>query len=303
MIFDPKIFYQTYLDDYHKIKASVLSKILEDLSKYEVDFFGYELDAEGRGAFEKTLKSDLRQTYFHSIETFFEIFFTLNPKGKTHFDDVNILINLTNSDWRKSYNKIEEIASENKALDFLDEMIEFNNQKVSIGHYLFYFGTFGWENSKPGFMDKLNESIDAIKFGIRIIAKDFVDRDEYNSYKHGLRLIPVAAEIAFGEPDTFEKIVSWDLKDSMSFYGKTKSKDEVKIITKLFDSKRDCQMIIFCSNMISNMIFFRNIALNKESVIKKMDKVGIPFFGKKEIEECDNINVKIQNLIYTIKRV
>ena len=68
MIFDPKIFYQTYLKDYHKIKATYLKRILDNLPKYEKDIFGTELDEEERANFRVTLKSDLRQTYFHSIE-------------------------------------------------------------------------------------------------------------------------------------------------------------------------------------------------------------------------------------------
>jgi hypothetical protein len=31
--------------------------------------------------------------------------------------------------------------------------------------------------------------------------------------------------------------------------------------------------------------------------------IAIQFFGKDEISKCDNINVEIQNLVYTIKKV
>ena len=45
MIFEPKIFYQTYLKDYHQIKAIYLMKMLDKLDeKYEEEFFGNKLD-------------------------------------------------------------------------------------------------------------------------------------------------------------------------------------------------------------------------------------------------------------------
>jgi putative sterol carrier protein len=69
MIPDPKIFYQTYLKDYHGTKATYLKKILDDLPKYEKELFDKELDEEEKDQFRLTLKSDLRQTYFHAIET------------------------------------------------------------------------------------------------------------------------------------------------------------------------------------------------------------------------------------------
>src|SRR5690606_8817587 len=193
------------------------------------------------------------------------------------------------------YKKIEKIASGEMKLDFLDDKVTFNGYEISVGHYLFYFGTFDESKFNSEFVSSVNESIDAVKFGIRLIAKDFIDREEYNSYKHGLRLIPSVSELILADPKTMEVKVKWDLSNSMSFYSKTNNKDEVKIATKLFDTERDIKMTNFCSNMVSNIIFYRNIAMYPNDAAKKWDKIPILFFGKKEIEDCNNINVKIQN--------
>lgn len=45
--------------DCHKTKAIYLKKILDDLPKYEKEFFGKELNSDVHCAFKKTLKSDL----------------------------------------------------------------------------------------------------------------------------------------------------------------------------------------------------------------------------------------------------
>jgi hypothetical protein len=303
MIFEPKIFYKTYLNDFHKFKSILYNKILEDLPKYEIEMFGQELEKEHRDAFRRTIKSDLRQTYYHSIESFFELFFALLSNNKPNFDDQNILFTLTNSNWKTNYDKITKIASDEISLDFLDEEVIFNGHTTTVGHYLFYFGLFDKTKLPANFFEKANQSIEAIKYGIKIIAKDFVDREEYNSYKHGLRIIPATSELMLADAQTMEIKIRWNLEDSMSFYSKTKDPNELKIKTKLFDTNRDYAMTYFCSNLISNLVFTRQVSMYKEQKIKEKKQMAVAFFGKKEIEDCNKMNVEIQDLVYSIKRV
>jgi hypothetical protein len=303
MIFEPKTFYQTYLKDYHKTKAIYLKKMLDNLPKYELDFFNKTLDSDERDVFKKILKADLRQTYFHSIETFFELFFALNPKDKSNYDDEFILFNLTNSDWSKNYKKISEIADNPGILNFLEENIEFQNHNISIGHYLFYMGIFSKEKFPEELFEQINQSIDAIKYGIEIIAKDFTKKEEYNAYKHGLRIIPASKRLMLADANTMEVKIEWDLSESMSFYLKTKDPNELTIITKLFDSERDYLMTYFCSNLIDQLIEFRKIIFDSNKNKKIDEKCRITFFGKEPIEKCAKINASIQDLVYNIKKV
>lgn len=87
----------------------------------------------------------------------------------------------------------------------------------------------------------------------------------------------------------------------MSFFLKTKMEDEVKIVTKIFDPDRDYQMTYFCSNLISNMVYYRKMAFDSKKDPKS--QIAIAFFGKEQISECHKINVEIQNLVYTVKKV
>jgi len=104
MIFEPKIFYQSYQKDYHKIKVSYLKGIIDNLGDFETILFGDNLDDDDdREAIKRTVKSDLRQTYFHAIETFFELFFALNPKGQDKIDPDNVLFKLTYSRGSQTY--------------------------------------------------------------------------------------------------------------------------------------------------------------------------------------------------------
>jgi hypothetical protein len=300
MIFDPKIFYQTYLKDYHRVKATYLKKILDDLPKYELDFFGKELDEEEKAYFRRTLKSDLRQTYFHAIETFFELFFALNPKGRKKFDDLNILYNLTNSEGPDTYSRITQIAENENSLEFLDEKIKFMGYEISIGHYLFYMGIFKAPSLSEELQYEINQSIQAVKYGIKIIASDFIHRQEYNAYKHGLRIIPATKAILFAKPETKEIKFKFDLNDSMSFYLKSKSPNELKIITKLFDIERDYAMTMFCSRLIHHLIFYRRMTMKFDKDAEKYPQFPITFFGKEPIAKCDKVNVSIQDIEYTV---
>lgn len=300
-MFDPTIFYSSYLDDYHKFKAITIKSILDNLDTHTKTFFAEDLSGETKEAYRKTLQADLRQTYFHAIETFFEIFFCLNPLNKKFMGDKNIMIALTHSNWRESYEQIKQIATIENALDFLDTEIEMHNHKVTVGHYIFYYGISSKQKIDEQFSEKLLSSMEAIKYGTRLIAKDFIDREEYNCYKHGLRIIPALKELSIVDMNTMEPHIKWSLDDSMSFFLKTKMADEVKISTKIFDPARDFQMTYFCSNLISNMVYYRKMAFETKKDPKA--QMALAFFGKEQVSACNKINVELQNLEYTVKKV
>lgn len=44
----PRIFYDAYLIDYHKFKSILVKTVLENLSQYEIDLFGEELNKEDK---------------------------------------------------------------------------------------------------------------------------------------------------------------------------------------------------------------------------------------------------------------
>lgn len=174
------------------------------------------------------------------------------------------MIALTQSNWRESYDQIKKIATDEKALDFLDKEVQMHQFKVTAGHYIFYYDISNIQNFDANFSEKLSSSLEAIKHGIRLIAADFIDRNEYNCYKHGLRIIPALKELSIVDMYTMESHIKWNLDDSMSFFLKTKMEDEVKIVMKVFDPDRDFQMTYFCSNLISNMIYYRKMAFDNK---------------------------------------
>lgn len=302
MIFDPKIFFQSYQKDYHRIKSIYLKAMLDDKERFENEFFEGDNCDEDKETFRRTLKSELRQNYFHSIETFFELFFAFNPRGKKTFDDEYALFKLTNSNWSQTYKQIKEIAENEQALDYLSEEIDFEGFKVTIGNFLFYPGIFSKDKFPQELFDEIADSIDAIKYGIRLFAKDFSNRDEYNAYKHGLRIIPAATKFLLADAGNLDVKIEWDLMDSMSFYLPSKDLNEMTIVTKLFDVERDYHMTNVCSYMIHQMVFYRRIMMKLKGDEDKYRQFEVRFFDKDEIIKCSKTNVEIQDLVYKVTR-
>jgi len=299
MIFDPKQFYNFYLKDYHKTKAIYLKKILDNIEKFQPVFFDENTDVEIINNFKRTIQCELRHNYFHAIETFFELLFALDPRGKKELDDKNVQFNLTNSKWRTTFKKIEKIKEDEQALDFLFEKMTYGDEQITIGYFLFYTG-IQIERFSKQFEEELIESIEAIKKTIRIMASDFLDRDEYNAYKHGLRLIPSITELSLLNTNTGKKEMTWNLDESMSFYKQTINPDVLTVVTKVFDSGRDHQMAYLCSNLIHHLVYFRRIAMGIQK--DKNEKYPITLFGKELVADCFKINVSIQDLEFTVTK-
>ena len=274
----------------------MLKTILENLPKYEKEFFGEELDERNREAYKVTLQSELRITYFHSIETFFELFFALDPRKHLPFHEEGFLFALTNSGF-STYKEIENLATKKQSLQFLDDRIKFQGHEISIGYYLFYY-CFINESFNRGMVQRIQRSIEAIKYGIYLLANDFTKekREEYNSYKHGLRVISVLEKFTISDLETKKNFTTSDLSNSMSFYQKTDNPNEIRFVTKLFDVRRDINMGLLCSNLISNMIYYRT---NSKDAEFKMPFIG---YSKSLINKLNNTKIKQWDLFWILKR-
>lgn len=196
------------------------------------------------------------------------------------------------------YSKISQIRETEKYFDFLDNTkVYYPNKSItSLGEFIFYFGY----SSKVEWKNEIAKSLDAIKYTLRLLAKEFSDRTEYNSYKHGLRIIPAIKKFSFLDPKSNKEELSWSLEDSMTFFSFDKKTKEYAYTTKIFDSERDIRMTSVCSNLIWCMIKSKAVAFN-QSKTDGHKKTEVLFFGKEEVDAAMTTNVKIQNLKYSIR--
>lgn len=285
------LFYSNFQVNYFDYKQGSLSYLLENYSKVGLDKSIIEYKEND---YVIAIRSDIRQTYFQAIETVFEIFFALLPDKNGKITD-RIIERITLSDL--PYSKIQNIAQNDNSLDFLDkELVYSDNVSISFGEFVFYYGLNKLENIRCDFPS----SIEAIKLALLILAREFSDRKEYNSYKHGLRILPALQKFAVCDVDTMQEQLSWDLNGSMTFYSYDKKNKETTYTTKIFDSERDIRMTSICSYLIWNMIKFRDVAFNKDKKGKDY-RFAVPFFSKGQIEDAIKTNVKIQDIKFSIK--
>jgi len=188
-------------------------------------------------------------------------------------------------------------------LNLLDEMIDFLDHNVSIGHYIFYVGTFSKEKFDEEYQNAVKESVESIKKIIKILAVDFSKRDEYNAYKHTMRVFPSFNSIHILNSNTLKEEINFDLSNSASYQIYNDKENETIVKTKLFDPERDFKMTRICSRLIYNMIELRSIVFGDRKGKEKNEKIALILFNQENIEDSIKHNVKIQDLSFSSKLI
>jgi hypothetical protein len=279
-----KEFYQGYQADYFAYRQMRLKKELlsltNNLTTNRIDeIYGYSIDDHIR-----SIKIDIRQTYFQAIETVFELIFSFKPDGDKLKDDL-VFSNLIKR--KDHYEDIRRYAVGEGGIDFLEKTFDFGDRRsIPAIQYLFY-GLL----TDVKLNGQLMESLNAIRKILKIISIDISDRKEYNSYKHGFRIFPVNSFFSIHDHKTGDEIIKWDVKDSMSFMEKNEKTGQIDVVTKLFDTERDHNLTIMCNNLISNIILIRRISYQEGE-----QKVGIVLFKPEDVDKLSKPNVKIQDL-------
>ncbi len=305
---DYKNFYNSYLKEYHEVRAIYLKHFLSNTESLNTTIQENELGIKDvKIPLTKNtkfiLQADLRQNYFHSIETFFEFFFAFLPKNGKIPDNTNVLRALVKSNWKQNYKKIEYIANGKLKLSLLDEMVEFLEHKVSVGQYLFYIGTFSKEKFNEDYQNTVKESIESIKKIIKVLANDFSKRDEYNAYKHTMRVFPNFSSIHILNAESLKEEINFDLSNSASYQIYNDKEKETIVKTKLFDPERDFKMTKICSRLIYNMIELRSVVFGDRKEKGNNEKIAIVLFNQENIEDSIKHNVEIQDLSFSSKLI
>lgn len=283
-IFKPKDFYDSYLIDYHKDKAELLMAALDNHPEVGKNFVRNSSSDEHLKKFKLMIRSEITQTYFQSIETLFSFIFILDTTKSKTFADSELLERLSNYDIKKLYSRITTIATTESGLNFLDKQIS-KKFKNKISRYIFYYGID--ENSE--IYKGVEESLEAIKYALKILAIDFNDRHQYNNIKHGVRMIQNYKALHFADPVTLEPKFTFDWSEAMTYIKRTNDQNKIVIVTKPFDSKRDYYMIHLVSNLISNIIECRRVSFYGETSFGK-SLLSLTTFTKQIIDETSKSN-------------
>ncbi len=245
-----KEFYKNFQVNYFDYKQCSNEHLLSLDYEKLASIAGQLIDYDAK-AFRLALKMDVRMTYLLSIDTLFELIYALLPDKKLQLMDKKIVEQLN----RKNQYVFELIKyMDGKPSNFrklLDTIIYTNDKSSSVMRYLFYLGIFETEHE-----DKIQESVIAYGEAIKFFGKEILEsRDELNSFKHGLRLIPFIKELHIADQENRSNKLSIKVEESLSF--QTSNKTIKTLHTKSLDYKRDLSLTYFVSNMIYNIITSR----------------------------------------------
>lgn len=297
-MFAPVEFYKAFLLDFFILKSATYKNVLDNLDLLEAQVLKDVTDYS-REDYRKTLKGSIRFTYFHSIETLFEIIFAIE-RGIRYVSEENqdqlILHRLSKSEFSKNFERIRLIGQRSDVEQSkLWDKIYFKSvdREIPILQYIFYY-LLDAKNSDitPEEWRLLGPSLETISNTLSVLAKDFSDRDEYNAYKHGLRIIPLASRFALFESQNRDAIKDMDFSDSMTFVKEVDN--EIRFITKAFDTERDFKMTAIASQFIENIISIRR-------GVYFDTKAFVRFFQKDLVEEITKTNVPARELTVTLK--
>jgi hypothetical protein len=285
----PSTFYQSYQLHHHRAKAIVFKKLLDEgiLNANDVidPIWSFTKDD-----LERTLRIEMRTNLFHAIETFFTLYFCLQPDENGNVDDLNLFYNLSKRSFY--YKNIRAIADGGDNLNILNQNVRVNCEEIRFGQYLFYYG-LKQDKFPPGLVDCL----DAIRYGILSLANEMSDTAEYNSYKHALRSLPAFLEFAFAKRDTLEIVQSFDAKYSMTYFQEFKD-NSFSYETKVFDTERDFKMTLLASNLIYNIIMFR-----RASIVRDLAGIPVGYYSKESIDDCLKRNISTIEFKNSFRRV
>ncbi len=302
MFISPETFYEGYFSDFHQIKHMIYKDILDNSIHHEIRLFEEELSEKVRSQFHRYLKTEIRSTYFHSIETLFELIFAFEQKEPGKFNENDILKLLTEAKWRKHSDRIKKIAEDENGMDFLDYKINLSNKNCTFLEYLFY-PAIDLDDKK----EELKESLIAIKWGLKVLAKDLSNTEEYNHMKHALRIVHSVKSVNIYKTEGFDtqtlrgkEGIEFDTTNSFSYYKRTEYPDEECVVIKSFETERDIEMTTFCSQLISNMIGLREGWIKKTNK-KEFDGIPVWFFGLQDLQASDSKGPKFE-FTFTKKR-
>ena len=294
-------FYRYYPSDHWIYKATMLKNILENYEKVE-NILNLEIIDVIENDYKKMMKAEIHFAYFHMVEALFELIFALEK-----LDDKKLWLHLSLSRGYQLKKRIPKIAK--GELDFLDLIITLRGgYELPFIQYVFFFikrfpvkMLINKEETLEINQEILEKNFEFIKKALKILANDYQNRLDYNSYKHSLRYFHYPVEIELGKLSKEEKgtpLIKFGAEDSFTFL--CSNKECVDLKTKGFDWKQDYKKIILCHDLIMSIINTRKAILLRERDSK------VALFHERDITEIyqqDHTLAEVKTTLFVRKKI
>ncbi len=264
-----KEFYRMYDPDYWLYRIMLLKNSHDDFDKLKSCLVKNTEEIVDKD-FQRVIRTELHFLYFQMIETLFEIIFAVSKH-----DNRDLWIALTFSNDRntlfysETYKKISDLNSFSEIFTKkIKTEIEGKTTEIPALRWIFYFI----------YPTKLKEgewvkNLENIKSLLLRFAQDFIDRGEYNAYKHSLRFYNAPFSMSIGLTGSKQTFPLGSSEDCITFLEEQKKKDnngEIILTGKImrtqkpFDFQRDYYLCILIYTMIKNIIYTRKYTLLEE---------------------------------------
>jgi hypothetical protein len=285
----PELFYKYCLVDYWEYKINALANAITKYEKLKSDLLEGVDEINDRDCI-TAFKLDMHFTYFQIVECLFNMIFALLKKK---IDNRKLWLYLSYfarpEISREAYKAIDRIAKgDTKLFDGL--VVAGPHLNMPFVQYVFFFGgSFDVDEAS------MKKNLEKIKEALVLFAQDFVEREEYNAYKHSFRIFPAGPQKLEGINRSDGKIlVTLTMRDSIASI-KMEKDGSITQITKAFDWERDCRMALLCHALIFNLISTRRRFYFKD------EKLFVNFFKDVDLRETSKMNSSLLDFKLNIK--
>jgi hypothetical protein len=285
----PELFYKYCLVDYWEYKINALANAIMKYQKLKSELLeGVDKinDKDCITAF----KLDIHFTYFQITECLFNMIFALLKKK---IDNRNLWFYLSHfarpEMSRKAYETIARIANGDTKL--FDELVVAGPKlEMPFVQYVFFFGgSFDVDEAS------MKKNLEKIKEALVLLAQDFVQREEYNAYKHSFRILPGGLQkLEAINPSNGKIVATFSIPESITCI-KMEKDGSITQIAKAFDWERDCRMARLCHALIYNLISTRRRFYFKD------EKLFVNFFKDVDLKETSKMNSTVLDFKFNIR--
>lgn len=200
------------------------------------------------------LKAEIHFSMYHALESMFAMIFALIKQPN------NVWKWLSTYNFYKFNKMIAEVADSN--ISVISEKSELETIE-----FLFF------KNCPREFVEQAQtkNAMQTISKILTFCAKEMIDKSEYNSYKHGLRIISGDLRLKLvNENESINKTID---KSPGFVYLNTKNNESVRLVSKPYSFERSYKIIKLCWQLTSLLIKQRKLEYmeNENCIIETID--------------------------------
>jgi|GEM_PF-2709440 len=285
----PTEFYSAYLSNHFKIKSRIAAHFLS-LDKAQIDNFCRQIALDVNDIeFLKTVKIDVIQGFYQSVESLFGLMLSLEKiESTTLIPDYLVSQNIT-----ELHKYITSFKNFDHCYNYLKTTVDASGKSTPKYQWLFYLITVLATVGENKLIERMysENNIKGIAFLLNKIAQEF-NKEAHNSIKHGLRCVLIEKfNIDFTFPENVDiSEVPEELKsfrgehDVLMYYAKSaKGNKEATIVVVPLDVK----YIIYLENAINKLIF--NLIDHRQIIFtqQKPQNFTAHFFNYEELEKVE----------------